>query len=373
MSVVMIERPDVDFDAVAHVYAMDGEVVAGVSTPAKIGGALDSYSIGSAWGFRVGYEGAVQLAHEHGAFRAFDVKVKTKDGERVIRVSDMDSMREALKGRGLTPWAKRDRAAERGSNVHDGLEELAQNDVVKPTEDFAEDERGHWESILKWFLHFRPRFVATEVQVASRTHLFAGRYDLRVLIRARLLLPLIDPLRMDPCALRIRELAERDEWALVLADLKTSKRIYPETHYPQLSGYELAGTEMGFPATDCQMVLCTNEDGSFNPTPTMNDYGEMTCDVGISWSQAEDFLGLLEAYRAIKRMKAGNPDTIRERVREETLLAQLPARSAEVVQLALPELEGMTSRSIGGAYGKLAKRGLCQKGERGMWLPPEEG
>lgn len=356
MTTFYIDRPDVDFDAVEHVYSIGGERVAGVSSVAKIGGADDSFGIASGWGFRVGYESAWDYLQANPL-------PATKDG-----------LREELKTRGMTPWAKKDRAAERGSAVHDALEELAQNDTVPIPEKFAEDEQGHVRSVLKWYLHFRPRFVATEVQVASRTHLFAGRYDLRVLIRARLLLPLVDMpgmerLRQDPQAVRIRELAARDELALCLVDLKTSKRIYPETHFPQLSGYELAGVEMGYPATDCQLVLNTNEDGSFRALPEKNEWDEWSADQAVSWSQPQDFVGLLAAFRTIKRLKAWNPESIAEARREGILLAQLPARSAAIAALELPELAGMSSRSIGAALGKLAKRGKCVKGERGLWVP----
>jgi hypothetical protein len=370
--VTVIDRPDVDFDAVQHVYEIGGQRVAGVSSVAKIGGAEDSFGIASGWGFRVGYEGAWTYLQENGL------------------PGTKDELREALKAAKLTPWSIKDRAAERGSAVHDALEELAQHDTVPVPDKFAPDEQGHVRSVLKWYLHYRPRFVATEVQVASRTHLFAGRYDLRLLIDARRLLPLIDPpgsglegLREDPQALRIREMAaaadasglplgHSDAMALCLVDLKTSKRIYPETHFPQLSGYELAGVEMGFPPTDCQIVLNTNEDGSFTPLPVKNEWDEWSADMAVSWSQPEDFVGLLAAYRTIKRLKEADPVTKAEARREGVLIAQLPSRSSAIAALELPELAGMSSRSIGAALGKLAKKGKAVKGERGLWLPAED-
>lgn len=352
----VIERPDVDFDAVEHLYAIEGERVLGVSTVAKVGGVDDTWGIASAWGFRIGYEGA---------FECFC------DADFASRITTKDGLRGLLKERGLTPWSKRDKAADRGTWVHDVFETLAQDGDVPNLADFPDEVRGHVESLLKWFLHFRPKFVATEVQVASRTHLFAGRYDIRALIEARRLLPLIDPVREDAQAERIRYLAERDEWALGLLDLKTSKGIYPTTHFPQLEGYEGAGVEMGFPATDFRAVVNTFEDGSFYPELyRTNDYGDE--DLGsfaISWATYEDFLAYLEAIRSVRRQQAADPLVIRERQRDEVLIAQLPARSREIAELGLPELDGMDSRSIGGRLGKLAKRGKCEKGEKGLWLP----
>jgi hypothetical protein len=345
----VIDRPDVDFDAVEHVYAIGGERVAGVSSVAKIGGADDAFGIASAWGWRLGYEGARVALKGNGTLLDAPVPENYKE----------DPLRLAIAALGITPWATRDKAADRGSSVHDALEELAQNDVVPVPDKFPTTERGHVRSVLRWYLHFRPRFVATEVQVASRTHLFAGRYDLRILIRARLLLPLIVG-HESPQAERIRELAARDEWALCLGDLKTSKSIYPTTHFPQLSGYEGAGVEMGFPATDCQLVINTNEDGSFDPAR----------DVAVSWSSYDDFLGLLAAFRVIKRLKAEDPEEKARVAREEVILANLPASSRQLVDLDLPELGGLSSRDVGGLLGKLRKRGKVEQIARGVWQLP---
>lgn len=343
---VTIDRPDVDFDAVEHVYSIGGERVAGVSSVAKIGGAEDSFSIGAAWGFRIGYEGA------------FDVFAEDllPPESRCWLPGSKDELRAHLKRRDLTPWAKRDQAAERGSSVHDALEELAQNDVVPVPEKYPEAERGHVRSILRWFLAFRPRFVATEVQVASRTHLFAGRYDLRVLIDARKLIPLVVG-HETPQADRIRELAAEKAPALCLVDLKTSKGIYPTTHFPQLAGYELAGVEMGFPPTDCQLVLNTNEDGSF----------DVAKDVAVSWAQPEDFLDLLGAYRAIKRLKDADPEEKARKAREAAILEHLPATSRQLANLGLPELTGLGAREVGGILGRLRKRGKVRQDDRRVW------
>ncbi len=334
----VVNRPETEFEPVEHVYQVEGEDVLGVSSVAKIGGAEESFSIGSAWGFRIGYEGA------------YDVLDGTP-----YSVGGKDDLREELKKRGLTPWSKRDKAAERGTAVHDVLERLAQNTADIPShseiEAMPEGERGHVRSLLCWYLHYRPSFVATEVQVASRDHRFAGRYDIRARINARRLLPCIDPLRDDAQAERIREIAagldEGAYSALGLIDLKTSKRIYPETHFPQLEGYEGGSVEMGFPATDFRAVLNTNEDGSFDPVR----------DFAISWSTYDDFLAFAEALRAIRRINAASPEVKREKVRDEALIANLPARSSELVALGLPELAGMDSRSVGYALGRLRKKG----------------
>ncbi len=340
----VIDRPVVDFDAVAHRYRLDtGEDLAGVSSVAKIGGAEDTWGIASAWGFRIGYEGAFDVAADL-------VPADEWPGAK-------DDLREILRQRGLTPWSKRDKAAERGTWVHDVLESLGQDGEVADLAKFPDEVRGHVQSLYRWFLAFRPEFVALEVQVASRQYGFAGRYDVRAKVSAKRLLPCLDKVRTDAQAERIRELAAADELALGVLDLKTSKGIYPTTHFPQLEGYEGGGVEMGFPASDFRAVINTHEDGTFDPAT----------DFGVSWSTYEDFLGLLEAFRAIKRIKNGDPELVRQRAAERVLLENLPSRSRELAGLGLPELEGMDSRAIGRMLGKMGKRGAVVKEGAGVW------
>lgn len=329
-----INRPKIAYNDGPHVYtAENGEVLLGISTVAKIGSAEDAFSIASAWGWRLGYEGAIEVLGY------------------LPTPWDPEDVREELKRLRKAPWSKRDQAAERGNWTHDVLEALAQDNVVPNLADFPEQVRGHVQSVLRWYLHFRPTFMATEVQVSSERHRFAGRYDLRALIDAKRLLPCIDPLRTDAQAERIRQLAAENKPALGLLDLKTSKRIYPTTHFPQLEGYEGAGIEMGFKETDFRAVINTHESGQFTPET----------DLAVSWSSYEDFLDYLNAVRAIRRIKNQDPETLRANLVTNTLLEQLPATSRQIADLDLEELSGMDSRSIGRFCGKLRRKGLVEQ------------
>jgi hypothetical protein len=188
--------------------------------------------------------------------------------------------------------------------------------------------------------------VALEVQVASLEHGFAGRYDVRCMIdAARLGLP--------PGLKR-----------LCLVDLKTSKRIYPLTHYPQLAGYELASVEMGFPATDAQFVLNTHPDGTYS--------------FEQSYATGEDFLAYLGAMRAIRRLQAEDPEVKIQRAREEQLLDMLPGTSRSIqeriskVIFNTPHvnpgpLAGCDGKAIGILCSGLRKRGLVEQDERKVW------
>lgn len=378
MSAPVVDRPIVDFDAIEHAYKVEGVDVLGVSSVAKIGGADDAWGIASAWGFRVGYEGTWDLLD---ALLGDANPWPTKD-----------DLRAALKERKLTPWDTKDKAAERGSWVHDLLEDLGQSGDVPDMKAFAEkhgaEAAGHAKSVLRFFLHFRPSFVGMEVQVASREHGFAGRYDVRCLIDARRLVPCLDPVRRDYQAERIREIARvadelelpmsgfgdrfvRGACALCLLDLKTSKSIYPTSHFPQLEGYEGAGVEMGFPATDARVVLNTWPTGEHHPAWTLEN-GEG--DLRISWSTYEHFVTFLGALRSIKAIKADDPEELREAAIDEALLANLPGLSRDLAKLDDPALIGMDSRKIGMRLGQLRKKGkVVQDAKTKVWdLAPVE-
>lgn len=357
-----IERPTVDFDAIEHAYSIQGKKLLGVSTVAKVGGVEDTWGIASAWGFRIGYEGAHKLASERGALQPFTFKHTKKGEEVIVEVKDQDSLRAALNGAGLTPWATRDRAAERGSWVHDLLEELGQAGKVPDMKAFTAkhgaEAAGHAQSVLRWFLHYRPRFHAMEVQVASAEHGFAGRYDVECWVEARKLLEAVDPLRKDEQAERVRELAARGEWAHGLVDLKTSKGIYPATHFPQLEGYEGARREMGFSPTDFRAILNTWPTGEHDPAR----------DMAVSWSTYGDFLAYLRALEAIKGITARDPETIREKARGTALLAVLeggPQLSRDIAKMGVPELAGMDSRALGFALAALRKSGKVEQPKKG--------
>lgn len=354
----VINRPGTDFDGASHTYhlAKDGSRLWGISSIAKMGEAEDSFRIGAAWGWRLGYEGAHALATEHRALRPFDVEFRTKEGPKTIRVEGQEGLREALSVRKLTPWGQRDQAADRGNWAHDLLEALATNgSSAKALEDVDDEYRAHGHAILRWFLDYRPQFVATEVQVTSEEHGFAGRYDIRCKIAAFRLLEVAEEwLPEDHWVLkRLRLKAtsqDYDPLALCLVDLKTSKRIYPLSHFVQLEGYELAGVEMGFPPTDARLVLNTHPDGTY--------------DVGVGYATAGDFLGYLAGYKAMKGLKALDPEERREQALREAVLAALPGISRDIAEkVGL----GQDARSIGRICGKLRKRGAVRQREDKVW------
>lgn len=330
----VVTRPATEYDDPSHTYTLDGEELLGVSTVAKIGGAEETWGIASAWGFRIGYEGAYDCIEGIGP------------AEEQVFIRDKEHLREELKRRGLTPWSVRDKAADRGSWVHDILERLGQEGEVVTAgflDSFSEEYRGHVRAVLAWFLDYRPVFVATEVQVTSAEHGFAGRYDIRCLISEERLLE-----RLGELTIEYRDVGD----ILCLVDLKTSKDVYPTTHFPQLAGYELASVEMGFPPTQAQFVLQTNSDGTYQ--------------FKQSWSEPEDFLAYLGALKAIRRIEANDPLVKLRVAREEAILVNLPGRSAAMAA-RVPELAGMDGKGVGILMSGLRKRGLVEQRSDKTW------
>lgn len=346
----MIKRAPVEFHGPTHTYTLDGEKLLGVSTVAKIGEAADAWGIASAWGWRLGYEGAHALATEHGALRPFDVEFPTKNGPRTVRVKTQDDLREALGGRKMTPWGQREDAQDRGNWTHNVLEALGQEGEVRDVlGGVAPEWRGHATAVLTWYLEYRPSFVAIEVQVASETHGFSGRYDVRCKVSGERFIAN----NHQTLILQGEErLVDPRETYLCLIDLKTSLRIYPLSHYPQLAGYELASVEMGFPATDAQFVLNTHPDG--------------TKHFKQSYATSEDFVAYLGAMRAIRRLQAEDPEEKLRRAREEEILANLPSISRDLKTDTGP-LAGLDGKAIGILCGGLRKRGLVEQDERKVW------
>jgi hypothetical protein len=300
-----VVRPETDFNAAAHAYALRGEKLPGISTISKMG-ETETWGIASAWAFKIGVNGAAE----------------------VLGV-DPGELRAKLQARGLTPWATRDKAAERGNWVHDVLEGLGQSGEIPDLSKFSEEVQGHARAVLRWYLDYRPSFVSTEVQVVSEKHRFAGRYDIRCHLRyIKELGPPIPP--------------PEPGW-LALVDLKTSKDVYPTQHFAQLEGYELASVEMGFPRTDVRYVLNTKPDGTYKFVR--------------SWANGDHFLAYLSAHNAVLDIQSKDPEVARTAEREVDILGQLPSRFKDLTS----DLE---SGPLGGLLRSMQKRGLvgCEKG-----------
>src|ERR1017187_2600108 len=169
--------------------------------------------------------------------------------------------------------------AERGVGVHSVLEDWATTQKIPNVADFPEVQRGYIRGLSKWLMEWQPAFVEAELMIGSAVHGFAGRRDTVLEIDAASLPASVTGARDFPDSAR--------DGGRILGDLKTSKGIYPNSHYPQLAGYELGAVECGIPATVAQCIVNVHADGD--------------CEIGWSDAEPEDFLTVLAAYKSQQR------------------------------------------------------------------------
>lgn len=169
-------------------------------------------------------------------------------------------LKESLRSRKLMFYDRTQQAIDRGLALHDIFEAWAEQQRVPVASDYPEEYRGYIRSLAGWLAEHNPEFVASEVVVGSARHRYAGRMDSVVVMRV---------------GGRRRRI-----------DLKTSKAVYPRSHFPQLKAYEAADVEMGHEPTDEQGIL--RLDGAGAPAQYVAAEG-VTLD---------DFLALLTAHRS---------------------------------------------------------------------------
>lgn len=169
-----------------------------------------------------------------------------------------------MKRAGLDAFARRDEAAERGTGIHKINEDWINHGTIPKPSEVLPSWRGYLKAWLNWITAEEPTFLESELVVGSATHGYAGTRDtvVRTMVPGR---------------------------GRVLFDLKTSKRVYPTSHFPQLMAYEIAGVECGEDPTDAQAIVRLDEDGSY--------------EIVYSVAEPEDFLSVLRAYRSQKGLE----------------------------------------------------------------------
>ena len=231
-----------------------GEDWVSISTVAGIidkGGAL------SGWAFNTAVEGFVELV---------------ATGWKVEGLS-VEQVKEALKKAGATPWVKKDRAAERGTQVHEEVLEALGTGVdpeqVKQTVlELPDDVRGYGVGAFRWYEDEAPVPILVEEPVWSAKHRTSGTLDL---------------------------FAARKDGRNVLTDLKTSKAVY-ESHPVQLDGYGLCINELidegilDIPRPRAHSIVLSRPDGTYEEKFLPSDPGA--------------FLNALELTKAVMKVRA---------------------------------------------------------------------
>ena len=255
-------------------YRVDGAQVPSVT---EVLGVLDKPAL-PWWGMKVGVEGTLQLIREGEIGKLDGSPVLTNGGE--YHVALPDTVVALLTQHKLTVNHVRDKAGDRGTSVHNALEVFLETGKM-PDPSMYHDEQAGYVQGLCGFLFDCPTMLSieSEVMVGSKSHRFAGRFDLLCLIG-----------ETELCTNAKKDIRESFPAGRVLFDLKTSSGVY-ESHHFQLSAYELASRECGYPETDYQAVVRVTPDGTY--------------EVIRNRSTAEDFLAVKSVYDAIKRFKLG--------------------------------------------------------------------
>lgn len=138
-----------------------------------------------------------------------------------------------------TPWADRDAAANRGTEVHRFAEKIIDGTIGD--EEPPDELVGHIEAMAQFLTDWQPTFDRTECVVASREHGYMGTFDF---------------------------LGHLPGLGYVLGDWKTNRSgIYPETAL-QLAAYRFAefivtenGEEVPMPEVDTCVAVHVTGDG----------------------------------------------------------------------------------------------------------------
>lgn len=136
-----------------HGYKLDGRKVEGVTT--LIGKGLAKPALAS-W--------AARSVAEYVADAEPDVL-------EALRTLGRDGMVKALKE---IPWARRDAAGVRGTEVHSFADRLSHGEAVEVPDELA----GHVEACVAFLNDTRIAPVVTEAPCASRKHFYAGTFDM---------------------------------------------------------------------------------------------------------------------------------------------------------------------------------------------------
>lgn len=218
------------------------------------------------WGMTVGVSGVLRLQ---------------QDG-KLPPVCDPATVVSLLTEHKLTVNHVRNKAAARGVTVHDALEAWCRDGEVPNPDLWPEDQQGYVHGLLAFLEAVDLTPEASECMVASQTHGYAGRYDLRC--------------RLDEATVRCLAHKDpaKDAWALIesgryMLDLKTSSGVYLE-HHLQLEGYEGASVECGYGPTDHRAVLRVTADGRY--------------ELRLSRARHQDFLAVLGCHLALEQLKS---------------------------------------------------------------------
>lgn len=219
--------PKIEFNEKTHRYKVNGEYFPSVTT---IIDATVPKNL-SWWAMVIGVNATTALLKE-GIVSAND------DPEVIV---------SAIRENGLSVYHIRDQRGEEGIAVHKAAEKYAKTGEIPALQDYSRDVRPKVQALANFLIDVRPRILKSEKRVASLTHKYAGTFDWYVEI----------------------------EGQYGIIDLKTGKRVYQDSQFPQLAAYEQAHVECGAEPSSFQAILHLGADGSYDfleSTDTFHDF-----------------------------------------------------------------------------------------------------
>jgi hypothetical protein len=165
----------------------------------------------------------------------------------VTEFTDAEDIVTNIRNARLSVYHIRDEKGEEGSAVHKALENYARTGEVPDLGRFHADVRLKVRALANFLIDFRPRIIASEVRVASLEYGYAGMLDLVVDIDGK----------------------------TGIIDLKTGKRIYPDSQFPQVEAYRHAYEEMGNDPVEFTAILHLDAEGEYHleeSTDTFYDF-----------------------------------------------------------------------------------------------------
>jgi hypothetical protein len=255
---------------------IDGQVYKLMSVTTVIGAMLSKPSL-TAWSYNVGIEQAVLALKEKVEFIQRGEQLGNGHRLEANDILDIDhlAVKKYLKDKERTYDSQRSEAADRGTLIHGIFECICRNEpFTQPDEPVT----PYLTQLNRFIDEYKPEFLESELKVFSLDKEYAGTLDTVCRIGAH------------PPRRRHKSMVGET----VVLDLKTNKdgKIYPDSHFLQVTAYENAYKEMGG-SIDGGMVLAVGPD---------------SYSVGHNYFDPDSFNCILDAYNMIDKCKKLNPN-----------------------------------------------------------------
>lgn len=254
---------------------INGEIHKLISVTTVIGAILHKPSL-MAWAYNVGIEQAVEAVKDKVHFYLKTNQIdQLTDG--ILNIDHL-KVKKYLKDKERSYDSQRDEAADRGTLIHKLLEWIIEGKDSSNFELADESIRSYLDNLNRFIDDYQPEFLESELKVFSLDKGYAGTLDTVCRINAH------------PPRRRHKSMVGET----VVLDLKSNKdgKIYPDSHFLQVTAYENAYREMG-QSIDGGMVLAVGP----------NSYS-----VGHNYFDPDSFNTILDAYNMIDKCKKLNPN-----------------------------------------------------------------